>query len=857
MSWQAKWIWAREHSETPNFYMYARKEFELLNAGGAQIRVACSTEYKLYINGRYIGRGPSPCHPSFQYFDEYDASHAVRTGRNVIAAICYNYGVNTHCRPQAPGGFLLQAEMTNGSGGTLIVATDESWKVMPADEWDSASERMFWTIGFQEVYDSRKKPVGWNVAGFNDDEWEQPLIIGDVGIEPWTLLVPREIPALRECEVLPQQVLGHGVVDAIDDPALDVATRMSRERNRAVRTAIKYPNAVLNTAGEAAVVSPGSDTFLAVDFGREVVGFPAIRVRDGGPAIVDIGYSEALDDDGDVFPTRQGILQGDRLILHGGRQEWQAFGRRAFRYLQLTFRQTSAPVYLESIAVSEIGYPVEQVSSFECSDDLLNEIWRTGAQTLRACMQDAFEDCPLREHGQYPGDARVQALMNYYCFFDTRLAAKALWQFVQCQSDKGFFNDLWPSGTNHVLPDYNLVWVMMLHDYYLYSADRALVERLYPNLRLLMENWVRSQESENGLLTWDPDPTVPAEEWWLFIDHAGIDKRGEVAAYNAFYYQALRDAAKLASWTGSVDDSVEWSIRAEKVCAAFNERFWSEQDGVYVDCNVRGEMSRTVSVQTNTLAVLFGLADSDRSKRISDYLASDRPAVQSSGPYFNFYVLQAMAKSGDIDEALSLIRSDWGTMLRRGATTWWEVFHPTWPENTICPESLCHGWSGAPTYFLPAEVLGVKPSLPESGVVVIQPRPGDLQWARGHVRTHAGDVDVEWWSSDDSFRIAIDAPHGFIVALPVGRFRDPQIEEVDLSPETPERRARKSYGWGNVIWRSGEEHDPYLDWLKTQEAQAPYDYNPKQRCSSADGYIWVRESAHTHVRYEVRESPLV
>ena len=855
MNWRARWIWARTHSQTPNFYMYARKEFELASAGAAQIYVTCSTEYKLYVNGRCIGRGPSPCHPSFQYYDEYDASHAVRPGKNVIAAVCYNYGVGTHCRPQAPGAFLLQAEITNGSTDTLVVATGESWKVKPADDWDFDSARMCWTIGFQEVYDSRKKPVGWNVAGFNDDDWDQPLIVGEVGVEPWTVLVPRQIPPLRECEVLPKQVLKCGVVETVDDPALDIATRMYRESNRAARSAIKYPNAVLNTSGEAAVVAPGKDRFVVLDFGREVVGFPEIRIRDGGPAVVDVGYSEALDDKGDVFPTRQGILQADRLILHGGRQEWQTFGRRAFRYLQLTFRDADTPIYIESVSLNEVGYPVEQVSSFECSDDLLNDIWLTGVRTLRVCMQDAFEDCPLREHGQYPGDARVQALMNYYCFFDTALAAKALEQFVQCRREDGLFNALWPSSTDHILPDYNLVWVMMLHDYYLYTGDRSLVVRLYPNVRLLLENWLRTQESENGLLAWEPDPSRPMHEWWLFIDHAELDKRGEVAAYNAFYYQALRDAAKLASWTGSIDDSVEWTSRAHKILDAFDERFWSEERGVYVDCNTGGKISDVVSVQTNALAVLFGLADVGRAERIRAYLDSDKPRVQSSGPYFNFYVLQAMAKVGDPKVALDLIRAHWGEMLRRGATTWWETFDPGWGDNAICPDSLCHAWSGAPTYFLPAEVLGVKPSIPESGVVVIQPRPADLQWAKGRVRTHAGTVEIEWWSSEDCFRMTINAPQGFIAALPVGHFRNPQVEEIDLSPETPERRARKAYGWGDLIWRGGEQRDPYLDWLKTQETKPPDDYKPKQRCSSEEGYIWVRESLYTHVRYEIRESP--
>ena len=173
-----------------------------------------------------------------------------------------------------------------------------------------------------------------------------------------------------------------------------------------------------------------------------------------------------------------------------------------------------------------------------------------------------------------------------------KLAAKALRQFVQCQREDGLFNALWPSSTNHILPDYNLVWIMMLHDHYLYIGDRAVVAALYSNMRRYLEGWLRTQESENGLLTWNPKTEGEMHEWWLFIDHAFVDKRGEVAAYNAFYYQALRDAAKLASAFGNIEDAMMWHDRAESVRRAFNERFWCEEKGVYVDCNVDGEAER-------------------------------------------------------------------------------------------------------------------------------------------------------------------------------------------------------------------------------------------------------------------------
>lgn len=854
MDWQAKWIWANGHTDTPNFYLYARKEIDLSDFQGAKAFVTCSSEYNLYINGRFVGRGPSPCHPTFQYFDEYDISHYLRSGKNVIAAICYNYGVGTHCRPQAPGGFLLQAEIKTGPNDFISLCSDESWKVKPADEWDFNSAQMFWTIGFQETYDSRKKPVGWNVVGFDDSGWQEPLILGEVGIEPWVELIPRQIPLLKQWSIYPEQVLKCGTITPANDPNLDIATRMYKEPTQKCADIVTYAKGLLKGSQDVTVIEPGQDAFVVLDFGREVVGYPVIKVRDGGGAIIDIGYSEALDNDGNVFPVRQSILQADRLILHGGRQEFQTFGRRAFRYMQLTIRNHKTPVYIDGVSVNCTGYPLEQASSFECSDELLNEIWRIGLYTLSVCMQDQFEDCPLREHGQYPGDARVQALQNYYSYFDAKLPAKALQQFVQNQKEDGLFNALWPSSTNHILPDYNLVWVMMLHDYHLHTGDSSLTRTLYANLRLLLENWVRSQESENGLLIWEPNPSIPMHEWWLFIDHAPLDKRGEVAAYNAFYYQTLQDAARLAESIGNSDDAAMWSARAEDVYTAFNDRFWCENRGVYVDCNVGGVMSETVSIQTNSLAVLFGLAEKQRETRIKDYFTSDNAYVASSGPYFNFYVLQAMAKLGMENEALTLIRTDWGEMLNRGATTWWETFDRKWEENKVCPDSLCHAWSGAPTYYLPAEVLGIKPSNLDSNDVVIRPRPGNLNWAKGRIKTRGGDIVIEWQRDDKCFKIDINAPGHFIVALPINGFKNPEVHEIDLTPETPLRKARKTFGWGDIIWMQSEERDPYLDWLRSQGETPPDHYKTKRRCYADEECIWVYESPSMNMRYEIREA---
>ncbi len=65
---------------------------------------------------------------------------------------------------------------------------------------------------FQEHYDARKEPVGWKKAGFNDSAWHSPMSLGRPPVAPWTNLVPREIPHLREEEERPVAIVDQGTL---------------------------------------------------------------------------------------------------------------------------------------------------------------------------------------------------------------------------------------------------------------------------------------------------------------------------------------------------------------------------------------------------------------------------------------------------------------------------------------------------------------------------------------------------------------------------------------------------------------------------------------------------------------------
>ncbi|GAI36584.1 unnamed protein product, partial [marine sediment metagenome] len=263
-----------------------------------------------------------------------------------------------------------------------------------------------------------------------------------------------------------------------------------------------------------------------------------------------------------------------------------------FRYMQVDIHnKSSEPLKIYSIGLNFSTYPVEYRGAFNCSDELLNQIWKVGRYTLQLCMEDAYEDCPFREQAQWMGDARVEALINYYTFGDTKLIARCLRQIGQSQLPQGITSGVYPLRWPNKIADYCLLWIISLWDYYQYTGDKHLVEELYPRIKRALA-FFESHLDQYNLLSNVPD--------WTFIDWAELDKRGEITALNCFYYKALIDASQMAQLLREKKEAMRYQKLAEKVKAAINSRLWLNDIGVYVDCRVGDVLSETISQHANS-----------------------------------------------------------------------------------------------------------------------------------------------------------------------------------------------------------------------------------------------------------------
>ncbi len=103
----------------------------------------------------------------------------------------------------------------------------------------------------------------------------------------------------------------------------------------------------------------------------------------------------------------------------------------------------------------------------------------------------------------------------------------------------------------------------------------------------------------------------------------------------------------------------------------------------------------------------------------------------------------------------------------------WEYFEPylrgTPPEYKGQLPSLVHTGGVGSAWTMSRHVLGVSPEGPGFQKCRIQPRTGNLEWARGVFPSVKGDIKVNWKREKQKFILDTDLPAGLETSLVLDR----------------------------------------------------------------------------------------
>ncbi len=747
VTWNASWIWSGEARPT-NAYRIFRRSFVWLadRSSIPTAHISADYQYKLYLNGRLVTNGPAPSTRIHQCYDPVQIS-LVPGEENVITVVVSFPNAPLFSGFRNRGGFLFQMD---------DIVSDESWLVANESPWDPTTERVSVQQGFAEHYDARIEPVGTFGGDILAEDWHAAEVVCPANGGEWPPLEERGIPqpsfARKDREL---RAIEWGNCTAGDGAT--VAERMQGESLRPLtRGAI---NRWIDGTEQVEVLPDGDDIYIIYDFGQEVSGFVKVCVEgENDAAIIDMAYDEKLRP-GD-YPSgfyhagpASRIRYADRVTLRDGVTVFRGFAPRAFRYMRVAFRGLVAPLKIQFVTLVESTYPVNRLGSFACSDGRLEQIWEIGRRTLQLCMDDRYMDCPWRERAQWIGDARVEAIAAALCFGDTLLHKRFLRQTAEAQYPNGKTDPVGPGewddhAPNRPIPGFTCIWIASIWDYYQLTADGDVPTALLPAVMRAL-GWLQTYATASGGLLSDVGD-------WNFTDWApGLNGQplGIAAPLNLFYINALDVARKIAEYAEESALAEQLAEKLQTVRAAFNETFWSESRGIYVDLVKGGNQTELASQHTNALALLFDIGTAEQRGIVTEHLLTDSTLTQVGSPYFSFYLLAALYHTGQHAAALAFIRQKWGMMLDAGATTWWETF-------VSGTESHCHAWSIGPTIDLLTEYLGVSSAEPGYALVKVAPHPSGLKWAKGTVPIPDGDIVCSWLDTPERFTLDITVPVG-------------------------------------------------------------------------------------------------
>ena len=497
---------------------------------------------------------------------------------------------------------------------------------------------------------------------------------------------------------------------------------------------------------------------LLLDRGELTTAYPSLEISGGAHTTVDLTYAEALYDDhgrkGDRNEVAGRHIAGveDHILSDGQQRTYRPLWWRTWRYIQVEVKTADQPLTIQHLGAFYTAYPFTAVAHFASDDPELSKIWDTGWRTAQLCAHETYMDTPYWEQMQYVGDTRIQALISYAVTGDDRLARQAMLAYRDSLLTDGLTQSRYPSSLTQVIPPFSLLWVGMLHDFWMYRNDEAFDRSLLPGTRGVLD-WFSARQRPDGLLG--------RIEWWPFVDWSpplyvgGVPPQqadGGSSAITLQFIAALRDAADLEEHMGENERATRYREQATLAAAGLMRLSWDTAKGLLADTPAKASFSQ----QANALAVLLDVIPKAQQRAVMQkVLDSSTPStttpMSQASYYFRFYLARAMVHTGLGDEYIPQL-DPWRKMLTLGLSTWAENPEPTRSDS--------HAWSAHPTYDLLTIVAGIAPGSPGFDTVDISPNLGSLKQASATVPTPKGLVEVQYTKAGNQWTAAITLPTG-------------------------------------------------------------------------------------------------
>ena len=520
---------------------------------------------------------------------------------------------------------------------------------------------------------------------------------------------------------------------------------------------------------------------LIIDLKQNISGYITFKIKAHKGEKIDFKLGEILDENNDVslknvqctYKGKKTPLQEIHYVCKEGINEYKTkFFYGGFRYIEVSSSIDIDPNLIEAIAVYS---DFEETSEFECSNELINKLYKNTLWSLKSNSTDVPTDCPTRERMGWTGDSQI--------FFNTASYMTNYASFAR-KHIRDIFDRQWRSGRlPQIAPFANEDWFMWtmngsvgwacagvyipLYFYQKYGDDR-LLRQYYDQIikyalfmikragkwggvyakhvKMSRENKKYFVNAGQSYGEWAEPNDVCAFVWYDFASSHPEES-------TAYTYFTLKRVLQIASILNIKEDDTLKKIKeySEGAKKAYQEFVTTK--GHTLDTNRQAKLVRPL---------YMGLLNEEQEKYARERLikALDNYFWRLGTGFLSTPLILDVLSSIDVKYAYKLLENEempgWLYMPKVGASTIWEAWEgDSTPSKGIA--SLNHYSKGAVCEWLMNSMCGIK-VIGENYFEIKPLVGGKVTYAKGTYLSIYGKVSSSWEIKDGKVIYKVSLP---------------------------------------------------------------------------------------------------
>ena len=515
------------------------------------------------------------------------------------------------------------------------------------------------------------------------------------------------------------------------------------------------------------------------DMGQNMAGLPLITfhgLRAGQQ--VRMRFAEVKYPDMEEYALNKGMVMMENIraafaqdlyFANGSGEETFAphFTLHGYRFVEIT--GIDAPIPIEDVK-GRVLSSIELASGFECSDELVNRLWKNIQWSSLGNFISIPTDCPQRnERMGWSGDINVFSRTSTYIAQNYEFLRRHTRNIRDVQSAEGCFPDVAPVGGGFGGFLWGGAGITVPYEAWRQTGRREILLENYDAMVRYMD-YVKDHfiDAQTGLF-------VQTRSWgdlgdWLNLEYYKLDASGLFECYYIFDLQCM---AEMARELGRLDDAAAFAQHANERKAFFVATYVDAATGKILYSDFKPKLKgQTCDYEASyVLPLAFGIIDDAalRQKMTDNLVAAiERENTTDQGvqcpPYSlmtgfvtTAWINKALTDNGRADVAYRLLLSrsypSWLYPVTQGATTIWERlnsyndFEGFGGNNSM--NSFNHYSFGAVGQWMMNRILGIERDDTQAGFrhFVLRPIPdptGQMTWANGWLDTDQGTIRAGW-----------------------------------------------------------------------------------------------------------------